>query len=105
MGLKVIFTPQSMDDLKAIVAFIARDNPERARTFGNELIDRARYPSPPFPNAGARYRKSASLQFEKSCTAHIESSTRFARKKEQFLFCVSGTAREARRKSSPSHDF
>ncbi|HSY19118.1 MAG TPA: type II toxin-antitoxin system RelE/ParE family toxin [Candidatus Acidoferrales bacterium] len=41
MGFKVILTPQSLDDLKAIVAFIAKDNPGRARTFGNELIDRA----------------------------------------------------------------
>jgi toxin ParE1/3/4 len=41
MGCKVILTPQSLDDLKAIVTFIAKDNPERARTFGNELIDRA----------------------------------------------------------------
>jgi len=41
MGFKVILTPQSLDDLSNIVTFIARDNPERARTFGNELIDRA----------------------------------------------------------------
>lgn len=41
MGFKVILTPQSMDDLQAAVTFIAQDNPERARTFGNELIDRA----------------------------------------------------------------
>jgi toxin ParE1/3/4 len=41
MGFKVILTPQSQEDLKGIVAFIARDNPGRARTFGNELIDRA----------------------------------------------------------------
>jgi plasmid stabilization system protein ParE len=41
MGFKVILTPQSLDDLKNIVTFIARDNPGRARTFGNELIDRA----------------------------------------------------------------
>src|SRR5580704_14034554 len=41
MGYKVILTPQSLDDLRDIVTFIARDNPERARTFGNELIDRA----------------------------------------------------------------
>jgi plasmid stabilization system protein ParE len=41
MGFKVIFTPQSLGDLEAIVTFIAKDNPERARTFGNELIDRA----------------------------------------------------------------
>ncbi len=41
MGCKVILTPQSVDDLREIVAFIAQDNPERARSFGNELIDRA----------------------------------------------------------------
>jgi toxin ParE1/3/4 len=41
MGLKVVLTPQSVRDLEGIVRFIARDNPERARTFGNELIDRA----------------------------------------------------------------
>jgi toxin ParE1/3/4 len=41
MGCKVILTPQSLNDLESIVTFIARDNPGRARTFGNELIDRA----------------------------------------------------------------
>lgn len=41
MGCKVILTPQSLDDLEEIVTFIARGNPERARTFGNELIDSA----------------------------------------------------------------
>jgi len=41
MGCKVIFTPQSLDDLESIVTFIAKENPARARTFGNELIDRA----------------------------------------------------------------
>lgn len=37
----VILTPQSQDDLREIVTFIARDNSERAQTFGNELIDQA----------------------------------------------------------------
>ena len=41
MGWPVILTPQSQDDLREIVIFIARDNPERARTFGNLLVDRA----------------------------------------------------------------
>ena len=41
MGCKVILTPQSMGDLEEIVNFIARDNPDRARSFGNDLIDRA----------------------------------------------------------------
>lgn len=41
MGFKVILTPQSVTDLEEIVTFVAKDNPDRARTFGNELIDRA----------------------------------------------------------------
>jgi len=41
MGLRVILTPQSRDDLRKIVSYIARHNPKRARSFGNELIDRA----------------------------------------------------------------
>jgi toxin ParE1/3/4 len=41
MGFKVILTPQSQDDLREIVSFIAQDNPERAKSFGHELIDRA----------------------------------------------------------------
>lgn len=41
MGFKVILTPQSLADLQAIVGFIAKDNSERARAFGHELIDRA----------------------------------------------------------------
>src|SRR5438034_3780683 len=42
MGFPVIIlTPQSQDDLGTLVRYIARDNPERARSFGNELIDRA----------------------------------------------------------------
>jgi toxin ParE1/3/4 len=41
MGFKVILTPQSLNDLEEIVIFIAKDSPDRARIFGNELIDRA----------------------------------------------------------------
>ena len=41
MGFKVILTPQSQDDLREIVGFIARHNRDRAKSFGNELIDRA----------------------------------------------------------------
>ena len=37
----VILTAQSQEDLREIVAFIARNNPERARTSGNTLIDQA----------------------------------------------------------------
>jgi len=41
MGCKVILTPQSLDDLREIVSFIAQSNSERAKSFGNELIDHA----------------------------------------------------------------
>ena len=41
MGLPVILTPQSQDDLETVVRYIARENPEPAHSFGNELIDRA----------------------------------------------------------------
>jgi toxin ParE1/3/4 len=41
MGGQVILTPQAQEDLREIVSFIARDNSERALTFGNELIDKA----------------------------------------------------------------
>src|SRR5690348_4713135 len=41
MDFKVILTPQALDDLRSIVFHIAKDNPSRARSFGNELIDSA----------------------------------------------------------------
>ena len=41
MGFPVILTPQSRTDLEQIVSFIARHNPERARSYGHELVDRA----------------------------------------------------------------
>ncbi len=41
MGHPVILTPQSQDYLREIVRYIAKDSPERARAFGNALIDKA----------------------------------------------------------------
>ena len=41
MGLPVILTPQSQQDLRNIVRHIVTDNPERARAFGHLLIDKA----------------------------------------------------------------
>lgn len=41
MGCPVILTPQSLSDLEAIVRRIAADGPDRARAFGNTLVDRA----------------------------------------------------------------
>ncbi len=40
MGWPVVLTPQSQDDLREIVSFIASDSPDRARRFGNILVDK-----------------------------------------------------------------
>lgn len=41
MGFKVVLTPQAQNDLRGIVFFIARSNPQRAKSYGHELIDHA----------------------------------------------------------------
>lgn len=41
MGWPVILTEQSQNDLRAIVTFIARDDPQAARRFGHQLIGQA----------------------------------------------------------------
>jgi toxin ParE1/3/4 len=38
MAYKLIWSPAARDDLHNIVVFIARDNPERAMSFGYQLI-------------------------------------------------------------------
>jgi plasmid stabilization system protein ParE len=38
MAYKLIWSPAARDDLHDIVLFIARDNPNRAMSFGYELI-------------------------------------------------------------------
>ena len=38
MAYKLIWAPAARDDLHDIVVFIARDNPERAMSFGYQLI-------------------------------------------------------------------
>jgi plasmid stabilization system protein ParE len=40
MAYKLIWSPASRDDLRDIVRFIARDNPERAESFGYQLMAR-----------------------------------------------------------------
>ena len=40
MAYKLIWSPAARDDLHDIVVFIARDNPERAMSFGYELISK-----------------------------------------------------------------
>jgi len=40
MAYKVIWSPAARDDLHDIVVFIARDNPQRAMSFGYQLISK-----------------------------------------------------------------
>jgi toxin ParE1/3/4 len=40
MACKIIWSPASRDDLRDIVRFIARDNSQRAESFGYELMRR-----------------------------------------------------------------
>jgi plasmid stabilization system protein ParE len=42
MACRVIVTPRASADLREIVRFIRRDNPQRAQTFADELIRNAR---------------------------------------------------------------
>jgi plasmid stabilization system protein ParE len=54
MAYKLIWSPAARDDLHDIAVFIARDNPNRAMSFGYELIsetDRLRE----FAERGAEY--------------------------------------------------
>ncbi len=41
MACRLIWSPAARDDLHEIVRFIARDNPQRAESFGYELMRRA----------------------------------------------------------------
>jgi len=36
---KIVFSPEAIKNLREITARIAQDSPERAESFGNELID------------------------------------------------------------------
>jgi plasmid stabilization system protein ParE len=56
MGWKVVFAPQSLEQLEQIVRFIAEDNPTAAIRFGDYLVDRA-LSLADFPELGAPYRK------------------------------------------------
>jgi plasmid stabilization system protein ParE len=38
MGYFIDFAPEALDDLEGIVREIAKDNPERAESFGYELV-------------------------------------------------------------------
>lgn len=41
MDYEVEFSPESVEDLESIVSYIAVDNPPRAESYGNQLVDKA----------------------------------------------------------------
>jgi toxin ParE1/3/4 len=51
MAYKLIWSPAARDDLHDIALFIARDNPNRAMSFGYELISQTER-LPEFPELG-----------------------------------------------------
>ena len=52
MAYKLIWSPAARDDLHDIVVFMARDNPNRAMSFGYELISET-HRLQEFPELGA----------------------------------------------------
>ena len=51
MAYKLVWSPAARDDLHDIVVFIARDNPDRAMSFGFQLISEID-PLQEFPQSG-----------------------------------------------------
>ena len=41
MAAKIIWAPSALADLKSIVRYVSRENPEAARRLGQQLIERA----------------------------------------------------------------
>lgn len=56
MGWTIIFAPQAIADLEAVVRFIAKDDPITAERIGNALIDRVAILEN-FPLLGSPYAK------------------------------------------------
>jgi plasmid stabilization system protein ParE len=54
---KVIVSPRAAGQLIEITAWIARDNPDRAESFGKELLDRINILKT-FPAVGSNFRSS-----------------------------------------------
>jgi len=73
MAFKLIWSPAARDDLHDIVVFIARDNPNRAMSFGYELIsetDRLQE----FPELGRSVPEYRDNNIREIIFAHIASS-------------------------------
>ena len=99
MDFKVILTPQAQDDLREIVSFIARNNSSRARTFGNELIDKA-LSLVSLPERGRVVPEIAESSVREMVHgSYIESSTKYFANRRRCTCFVSGTRPEESRKS------
>jgi len=61
MGFQVIFAPQAIKRLQAIVAHVTPDNPSAALRLGTRLIDHAMILSD-FPDMGMPYRQRAGIR-------------------------------------------
>ena len=73
MACKIIWSPASRDDLRDIVRFIARDNPQRAESFAYELMRRTDILQQ-HPEAGRTVPEYRSPQLRRSFTGRIGSS-------------------------------
>jgi toxin ParE1/3/4 len=56
MVYKIIWAPRALEDLRDIVSYIRRDNPNAARSFGFKLIEKAEGLAS-FPERGREIRK------------------------------------------------
>jgi len=93
MAYKLIWSPAARDDLHDIVTFIAHDNPNRAMSFGYELIsetDRLQ----DFPESGRVVLNTEMTTFARSFFAPIESSTESITRNNFVRLRASGIRRE-----------
>jgi plasmid stabilization system protein ParE len=93
MAYKLIWSPAARDDLHDIVTFIARDNPNRAMSFGYELIsetDRLK----DLPESVASCLNIGTTRFARSFFAHTESYTESVTRKSFVRLRVFGIPRE-----------
>ena len=74
MAYKLIWSPAARDDLHDIVVFIARDNPNRAMSFGYELISETDWLQE-FPEVGRIVPNTGMTIFARSSFGRIGSYT------------------------------
>lgn len=61
MGFKIIFAPQAVERLSAIVGYIAHDYPDAAERFGMKLVEHTNILAD-FPELGRPYRKRKNVR-------------------------------------------